>query len=144
MDEPLQPIKRPRGRPRGIGRQREIVKPTVKGRMKPEDIGFADGVMQGKTYRQAAMDAYGITKPAHASVAASRALKKAWVIKYLDDGMKGAVMKIRELSRSAQKEETQLKASQDILDRAGIGVKQGNVSAVQINFNEDREKYGNN
>ena len=128
MDEPLQPIKRPAGRPPG--------------KMKPRDIGFADGVLQGKTQIQAAMDAYGITNKRTASVRAGRAMKKAWVVEYIDNGMKGAVMKIRELSRSAQKEETQLKASQDILDRAGIGVKQGNVSAVQININEDRERFG--
>ena len=105
---------------------------------------FADKVLEGKNPTQAAFEAYGHRpdqRPTSSSVAYLNMHNEAVVVYLRGEGYDAAT-RIVELSKSAKNETVKLNANKDILDRANIGVRSGAVAAVQINFNEDREKYG--
>ena len=105
---------------------------------------FADKVLEGKNPTQAAFEAYG-HKPNQrttSSVVAYQNLRNEAVVVYLQGEGYDAATRIVELSKTAKNETVKLNANKDILDRANIGVRQGAVAAVQINFQADREEFG--
>ena len=104
---------------------------------------FADKVLEGKNPTQAAFEAYG-HRPNQRTTSMQTAyqnLRNEAIVVYLRGEGYDAATRIVELSKTATNETVKLNANKDILDRSGIGVRPGAVAAVQINFNEDREKY---
>ena len=142
------------GRPKGSydkGPRRPRGAPPVSKSKWPKPITheqrvFADKVLEGVNATQAAVEAFGITKPEErkrASKVAARTLRKEAVIQYFNEQSKGAATRIVEISKKEENDMVKLNANKEILDRAGMGVKQfGAIAAVQINFDADREEFG--
>lgn len=114
-----------------------------KKQLKPEDKKFADEFIAGKSGIEAAQSAYGYGEDerALASKMASSVLKKQKVIQYLESKGMNAAKKIVELGNNAKNEAVKLNANKDILDRAGIGIQRGTIIPIQINIEEERQKY---
>ena len=117
---------------------------AVKEEATPRENRFIKNVLEGKSQTDAVIEAYnfGPEKSRQAASALGTILmKRERVVKRFVELGYGAATRIEELSKDAKNEAVKLNANKEILDRAGIGVRQGPVAAVQINFDRLREEY---
>lgn len=80
---------------------------------------FADGYMETGNGTRAALDAYDTDDYQTAASIASENLKKPEIMAYFRDKAATVAANIYNLALSAESEQVQLRAGQDILDRAG-------------------------
>lgn len=115
----------------------------VEKRLSWREQRYADNRLEGKSNTQAAVEAYGYedNRPL-ASNTGSRNLKRAKVIRYLDNQAHGAATRIVTISKRSRNETVKLNANKDILDRAQIGPRYGPVIPIQINIENDRREFG--